>query len=95
VLGIGGLKEKLLAAHRGGVKKVIIPHENLKDLHEIPKKVLEELTVVGVSHVDEVLLHALAWQEADALQSRLKEASDEVKALAAKPPAATEIPMRH
>lgn len=76
VLPIGGLKEKLLAAHRGGVKKVIIPRENLKDLHEIPKNVLEKLTVVGVDHVDSVLFHALAWNETDELQSKLKSAAE-------------------
>jgi ATP-dependent Lon protease len=76
VLPIGGLKEKLLAAHRGGVKKVIIPHENLKDLHEIPKNVLEKLTVVGVDHVDSVLFHALAWTETDELQTKLKTAAE-------------------
>jgi ATP-dependent Lon protease len=99
VLGIGGLKEKLLAAHRGGVKQVIIPQENMKDLHEIPKKVLEELSIVSVSHVDEVLLHALAWQKEDTLQHRLKEVSDEIKAVAlqkiANAGAPGDIPVRH
>jgi ATP-dependent Lon protease len=76
VLPIGGLKEKLLAAHRGGVKKVIIPKENEKDLHEIPKNVLEQLTVVGVDHVDTVLFHALAWEGTDELQAKLKNAAE-------------------
>ncbi|NBO38383.1 endopeptidase La [bacterium] len=76
VLPIGGLKEKLLAAHRGGVKKVIIPRENEKDLHEIPKNVLEQLTVVPVDHVDSVLFHALAWVGSDELQDKLKSASE-------------------
>jgi ATP-dependent Lon protease len=76
VLPIGGLKEKLLAAHRGGVKKVIIPRENEKDLHEIPKNVLEQLTVVPVDHVDSVLFHALAWQGTDELHGKLKSASE-------------------
>jgi ATP-dependent Lon protease len=76
VLPIGGLKEKLLAAHRGGVKKVIIPRENEKDLHEIPKNVLEKLTVVPVDHVDSVLFHALAWTGTDELQEKLKSASE-------------------
>ncbi|MBM3382890.1 MAG: endopeptidase La [Betaproteobacteria bacterium] len=76
VLPIGGLKEKLLAAHRGGVKKVIIPRENEKDLHEIPKNVLEKLTVVAVDHVDTVLFHALAWTGSDELQDKLKSASE-------------------
>jgi ATP-dependent Lon protease len=76
VLPIGGLKEKLLAAHRGGVKKVIIPRENEKDLHEIPKNVLEQLTVVPVDHVDSVLFHALAWEGTDELHGKLKSASE-------------------
>ena len=73
VLGIGGLKEKLLAAHRGGVKKVIIPKENEKDLHEIPKKVQEELKIVCADHMDQVLVHAIAWPENDELLARLQQ----------------------
>jgi ATP-dependent Lon protease len=74
VLPIGGLKEKLLAALRGGIKKVLIPAENEKDLVEIPAAILNGLVIVPVSHVDEVLTHALAtpvapidWTEADEL----------------------------
>jgi ATP-dependent Lon protease len=74
VLPIGGLKEKLLAALRGGIKKVLIPAENEKDLAEIPATIREGLEIVPVSHVDEVLTHALAtpvapidWTEADEL----------------------------
>jgi ATP-dependent Lon protease len=59
VLPIGGLKEKLLAAHRGKIKKVLVPKENEKDLKEIPKKILKELNIVLVEHMDEVLTHAL------------------------------------
>jgi ATP-dependent Lon protease len=59
VLPIGGLKEKMLAAHRGGIRKVIIPKENEKDLKEIPKVVTRQMTVVPVEHMDEVLGHAL------------------------------------
>src|SRR5205823_4493410 len=59
VLPIGGLKEKLFAAHRGGIKKVLIPKENGKDLREIPKNILEALEIVEVGHMDEVLSHAL------------------------------------
>jgi len=77
VLPIGGLKEKLLAALRGGIKKVLIPEENEKDLAEIPANVKEGLEIVPVSHVDEVLKHALAdlpepieWTEADDLASQ-------------------------
>jgi len=59
VTEIGGLKEKLIAAHRAGITKVLIPAQNEKDLEEIPDKVREELEIVFVSHLDEVLPHAL------------------------------------
>ena len=94
VLPIGGLKEKLLAAHRGGVKKVIIPRENEKDLHEIPKNVLEKLTVVPVDHVDSVLFHALAWTGTDELQDKLKSASELANLNAAQRAEASEA-LRH
>ncbi|NCP65979.1 MAG: endopeptidase La [Paraglaciecola sp.] len=60
VLAIGGLKEKLLAAHRGGIKTVIIPHENERDLEEIPENVKRDLAIHPVRWIDEVLLLALA-----------------------------------
>ena len=60
VLPIGGLKEKLLAALRGGVKTVLIPQDNEKDLAEIPDNVRDALTIIPVSNVDEVLHHALS-----------------------------------
>ena len=59
VLPIGGLKEKLLAAHRAGIKQVIIPKENEKDLVDIPKKVREDIKITVVENVDEVLKIAL------------------------------------
>ena len=59
---IGGLKEKLLAALRGGIKTVLIPQENEKDLPDIPDNVKEGLTIIPVSHVSEVLKHALVRQ---------------------------------
>jgi len=62
VLPIGGLKEKLLAALRGGITKVMIPMENAKDLTEIPDNVKEGLEIIPVSHVSEVLKHALVRQ---------------------------------
>ena len=77
VLAIGGLKEKLLAALRGGITTVLIPEENVKDLAEIPAKLKEGLEIVPVSHVDEVLARALTeptaaieWTEADDLASQ-------------------------
>ena len=59
VLPIGGLKEKLLAAHRAGIKQVLIPKENEKDLVDMPKKITEDIIITPVEHVDEVLKVAL------------------------------------
>ncbi|MCB0420717.1 MAG: endopeptidase La [Bdellovibrionales bacterium] len=59
VLAIGGLREKVLAAHRGGIRIIICPKDNEKDLKDIPKEVLKDLKVVLVNHVDQVLVHAL------------------------------------
>ena len=77
VLAIGGLKEKLLAALRGGIKTVLIPEENVKYLAEIPDNVKEGLEIIPVSHVDAVLelaltepLEAIEWSEADDLASQ-------------------------
>lgn len=77
VLPIGGLKEKLLAALRGGITTVLIPEDNVKDLAEIPDNVKEGLEIVPVSHVDQVLETALTtmpgaieWTEADDLASQ-------------------------
>jgi ATP-dependent Lon protease len=60
VLPIGGLKEKLLAAHRGGISTVLIPQDNEKDLVEIPKNIKDKLTIVPVKWIDQVMDHALA-----------------------------------
>jgi len=60
VLPIGGLKEKLLAAHRGGLKTVIIPQDNEKDLADIPKEVLDKIKVISARWIDDVLVAALA-----------------------------------
>ncbi len=67
VLPIGGIKEKILAAHRGGVKKIIIPKENEKDLKDIPPTVLKEVKIVLVEHMDEVLPHSLILNKEDTL----------------------------
>jgi ATP-dependent Lon protease len=74
VLPIGGLKEKLLAAHRAGIKEVLIPKDNEKDLRDIPKKVSEDIKLTVVSNVDEVLKIALTkelkpieWVEVETL----------------------------
>ena len=67
-----GLKEKLLAAHRAGIKKVLIPLENKKDLVEVPKTILDSMEIIPVNNVDEVLKVALTkplkrveWVELD------------------------------
>jgi len=81
VLPIGGLKEKLLAAHRAGIKKVLIPFENKKDLVEIPEIIKKNIEIIPVKNVDEVLKHALTkelkrveWVEVDKINKN-KEAS--------------------
>jgi len=78
VLPIGGLKEKLLAALRGGIKTVLIPQENEKDLADIPANIKDGLEIIPVSHVDQVLARALVsplvaveWSEADDLAAAL------------------------
>ena len=63
VLPIGGLKEKIIAAHRGGIKKVLIPKDNEQDILELPKQILKEVTIVPVEHMDTVLMHALVWRQ--------------------------------
>ena len=79
VLPIGGLKEKLLAAHRAGIKKVLIPLENKKDLIEVPKTVLDSIQVITVKNIDEVLKVALIkplkrveWVEVDQISKKEK-----------------------
>jgi len=82
VLAIGGLKEKLLAALRGGITTVLIPEENEKDLVEIPANITGQLKIIPVSHVDQVLAEALVapvepieWTEADELAASPPHAS--------------------
>ncbi|HJL19660.1 MAG TPA: endopeptidase La [Sandaracinaceae bacterium LLY-WYZ-13_1] len=70
VMPIGGLKEKMLAAHRAGVDTVLVPRENRKDLREIPKRVLKSLRVVLVEHMDQVLREGLALNDPNALFGR-------------------------
>jgi ATP-dependent Lon protease len=59
VLPVGGIKEKVLAAHRAGIKRIVLPERNRVDLDEIPKEILEELQFLFVSRMDEVLTHTL------------------------------------
>ena len=79
VLAIGGLKEKLLAAHRGGIKTVLIPEENVKDLAEIPDNVKNRLEIIPVKWIDKVLDVALERRPVPLTD-------DEVAAAPAKPP---------
>ena len=80
VLAIGGLKEKLLAAHRAGIKKLIIPEDNKKDLADIPQKIKDDIKIITVETVDEVLKIALKnelkrveWQEVENISKSKKE----------------------
>ena len=86
VLPIGGLKEKLLAAHRAGIKKVLIPVENKKDLVEVPKTILDSMEIIPVKNVDEVLKVALTkplkrveWVEVDQLAKKDKQKKEELR----------------
>ena len=82
VLPIGGLKEKLLAAHRAGIKKVLIPFENKKDLIEIPEVIKKNIEIIPVKNVDEILKHALTkelkrveWTEVEKISKNKEELS--------------------
>jgi ATP-dependent Lon protease len=63
VLPIGGLKEKVIAAHRAGVTRVVIPRENERDLPEIPAEVLKDIEIIAVDHADQVLQAVLRLDE--------------------------------
>ncbi|MDB4960626.1 MAG: lon [Myxococcales bacterium] len=65
VLPIGGLKEKILAAHRAGIETVLIPEDNRKDVKDVPEGVLEQIAIIPVKHMDEVLRYALAHPQPD------------------------------
>ncbi len=77
VLPIGGLKEKLLAAHRGGIKTVLIPEENRRDLKEIPDNIKADLSIIPVKWIDEVLSVALVEQPKPLTESEVKELASE------------------
>jgi ATP-dependent Lon protease len=67
ILSIGGLKEKIIAAHRTGIDRVLIPKENMKDIEEIPQKVLKKVELVPVDHMDAVLKEAFVLEEGEEL----------------------------
>jgi ATP-dependent Lon protease len=86
VLPIGGLKEKVLAAHRGGIKSVLLPKENEKDIEEIPAAILKGITLHKVEHMDEVLKKALVLDDPESFLKPIKEeaplfASDDDRAV--------------
>jgi ATP-dependent Lon protease len=89
VLPIGGLKEKLLAAHRGGIKTVLIPEENTKDLIEIPDNIKNHLDIHPVRWIDQVLEMALERKP-----EPLPEAKADVAPIAAKPDVAA-VQIKH
>ena len=72
-MAIGGLKEKVLAAHRSGVKTILLPKENTKDLRDIPKRVRRAIKFIPVEHMDEVLKEALVLEDPDAFLNALKQ----------------------
>ncbi|MDY6856241.1 MAG: endopeptidase La [Thermodesulfobacteriota bacterium] len=73
VLPIGGLKEKVLAAHRGGIKTIIIPKENEKDIKEIPSKILKTVDIIMAEHMDEILRMALILDDAKSFMKPKKD----------------------
>jgi len=91
VLPIGGLKEKLLAAHRGGIKTVIIPDENRRDLKEIPDNIKADLEIRPVKWIDEVLSIALTREPEPLTEEQKKAIANE----AAQKESGTEAVSRH
>ncbi|NTV42849.1 MAG: endopeptidase La, partial [Syntrophobacteraceae bacterium] len=91
VLPIGGLKEKILAAHRGLMKTVLVPKDNAKDLKDIPAKILQEIEVETVEHMDDVLKRALILQEGQELFRDAEDASRKAVLFEPKKPPTDEI----
>ncbi|WP_047538233.1 endopeptidase La [Methylotenera versatilis] len=90
VLAIGGLKEKLLAAHRGGIKTVLIPESNVKDLVEIPENIKNQLVIHPVKWIDQVLEFAL-----ESLPQPLTEKAAEIPAVVGEPATDVNLPVTH
>ncbi len=76
ILPIGGLKEKVLASHRGGIKTVLIPEENEKDIEEIPSTILKTVDLVVVSHMDDVLKKALVLEDPESFLKNKRESAE-------------------
>jgi ATP-dependent Lon protease len=89
VLPIGGLKEKMIAAHRGGIDTLVIPKENEKDLAEIPANVKRNLTIIPVDHMDQVLVTALALEDPEGF---LRDGDYELAGIIEAPPGHTPPP---
>jgi ATP-dependent Lon protease len=85
ILPVGGLKEKLIAALRGGIETVLIPEENEKDLREIPSKIKRRLKITLVRHMDDVLRHALALDDPQFLAEPLEHGLEEIFEIAEQP----------
>jgi ATP-dependent Lon protease len=90
ILPIGGLKEKIFAAHRGLISTVVIPRENEKDLKDIPEKILKKINIVMVDHMDEVLRLALAIEDPE---SFLKQKKQEAEGFFPEKPPSEELPV--
>jgi ATP-dependent Lon protease len=95
VLPIGGLKEKLLAAHRAGIPTVLVPKENEKDLKEIPAQILKKVKTVLVEHMDEVLIAALEVKSREEIFKARPEEKEVVQAPQATAPVVAEDLLRH
>ncbi len=81
VLPIGGLKEKVLAAHRGDITRVLVPDENLKDLEDIPQAIKSQVEIIGVGHMDRVLKESLLGSEAQELFAQVPSGEESTEAL--------------
>ena len=92
VLPIGGLKEKMIAAHRGGIDTLVIPKENHKDLIDIPANIKRNLTIHEVEHMDEVLVAALAVKDAAAFLREGDHQVDDIYEVPPPPPTPQELP---
>jgi len=91
VLPIGGLKEKVLAAHRGLIKRVLVPKENAKDIKEIPAKILKEVELLLVEHMDDVLKQALLVSDPEKMFQKLDEEGEKALVPQEKPTPEEEI----
>jgi ATP-dependent Lon protease len=92
VLPIGGLKEKMIAAHRGGIDTLVIPKENEKDLADIPKNIKRNLTIIPVEHMDEVLVAALALADPTGFFQKGDHEVDDILEVPPPPQAVTDLP---